>query len=77
MRTWFGKAEKQQEDPAALRCRMGLHERSAIRTEGRDLVSTCSSCGRKLVRVGNEWRVAIVDGGGGEAARRSGGPANA
>ena len=57
------------EDPQDVRCRMGVHERGAIVAEGRDLVSTCQHCGRRLVRVGGDWRVVLA--GGGEATSAS------
>jgi hypothetical protein len=59
VRSWFSKADKQEETPQERRCRMGVHERTAIIVEGRDLYSTCGGCGRKLVRVGADWRVAL------------------
>ena len=55
------------EDPQEVRCRMGVHERGAIVAEGRDLVSTCHHCRRRLVRVGGDWRV-VPAGGAGDTA---------
>ena len=67
MLSWL--SGKKRHDPAEeahqVRCRMGVHERSAIIAEGRDLYSTCIHCDRRLVRVGGDWRVALGASGAG------------
>jgi len=64
MLSWLNarKHHDPEEDAHLVRCRMGAHERSAIVAEGRDLYSSCKHCGRRLVRVGGDWRVAVASG---------------
>ena len=63
MLSWLsGKTRQDPAEAHQVRCRMGAHERSAIVAEGADLYSTCRHCGRRLVRVGGDWRVALEGG---------------
>ena len=64
MLSWLSGKKRQDpvEEAHQVRCRMGVHERSAIVAEGKDLYSTCTHCGRRLVRVAGDWRVALEAG---------------
>jgi hypothetical protein len=76
MLSWLSgrTAQDKAEEASQVRCRMGVHERGAIVSEGRDLYSNCTQCGRRLVRVAGEWRVALTSSASGAPAvsRQSG-----
>ena len=77
MLSWLSGKRRQDpgEEAHQVRCRMGAHERSAIVAEGAELYSTCTHCGRRLVRVGGDWRVALDGGGHDRSASRQSGAA--